>query len=210
MSESFTSKGEIQFMRKVVSTVLALLVAVAIVGAQDKGKGGGGKGGGKGGFTLPPSIQVTVTGVGANGMYPAANASPNPSPEIKWTTVPAGTQSFTVLLHDPDPVVNKAATTDVTHWVIFNIPGTATGLPAGVKAGELPDGTKQGNNITNQPSYMGPAPPAGHGLHHYTFEVWALDTKLDLPNGATRDAVMKAMDGHVLGKGMVIAPYENK
>lgn len=197
-------------MRKVVSTALALLVAVAIVGAQDKGKGGGGKGGAKGGFTLPPSIQVTVTGVGADGKFPASNANPGPSPEIKWTTVPAGTQSFVLIMHDPDPVVNKMASTDVTHWVVYDIPGTATGLPAGVKAGELADGTKQGANITNQPSYMGPAPPAGHGLHHYTFELFALDTKLNLPNGAQRADIVKAMDGHVLGKGMAITPYENK
>jgi len=72
-----------------------------------------------------------------------------------------GTQSFTILLHDPDPVVNKSASNDVTHWMIFNIPGTATSLGAGVAAGDLPDGSKQAANITGQPSYFGPAPPAG-------------------------------------------------
>lgn len=199
-------------MRKFLSVALALVVAVAIVGAQDKGKGGAKGGGGakgKGGFSLPPTIQVTVAGV-TNGMFPAGNAGQNPSPAISWTGVPAGTQAFAMLLHDPEPVINKSASTDVTHWVIFDIPGTATGLPAGVPAGDLPDGTKQGANITNGQSYFGPSPPAGHGLHHYTFELWALDAKLGLPGGAARDAVIKAMEGHVLGKGYVVAPFENK
>jgi Raf kinase inhibitor-like YbhB/YbcL family protein len=196
-------------MRTLLSVGVALMAVVAIVGAQDQGKGGA-KGKGKGGISLPPTIQMTIAGVQANGMYPAANANPGGSPAISWTQVPAGTQAFALLLHDPEPVLNKSATTDVTHWVIFDIPGTATGLAAGIAAGELADGTKQGANITGGPAYFGPAPPAGHGLHHYTFELWALDAKLGLPNGATRDAVMKAMDGHVLGKGYVVAPYENK
>ena len=121
-----------------------------------------------------------------------------------------GTQSFAILLHDPDPVLNKSATTDVTHWLIYNIPGTATSLPGGVAAGELPDGTKQANNIAGQAAYFGPAPPAGHGIHHYTFEIFALDSKIDLPGTAGRDAIMKAMDGHVLAKGMVIGLYSNE
>jgi Raf kinase inhibitor-like YbhB/YbcL family protein len=121
-----------------------------------------------------------------------------------------GTQAFALLLHDPEPVINKNAIGDVTHWVIYDIPGTATGLPAGVPAGDLPDGTKQGLNITNGQSYFGPGPPAGHGPHHYTFELWALDAKLGLPSGATRDAMMTAMNGHVLGKGYVVATFENK
>ncbi|MEP7354124.1 MAG: YbhB/YbcL family Raf kinase inhibitor-like protein, partial [Acidobacteriota bacterium] len=177
----------------------------------DKGKGGGGKGGAKGGgFSLPPTIKLTIAGVGADGMFPAANAGQGKSPAISWSVVPAGTQAFALLMHDPEPVIGKNAIGDVTHWVVFDIPGTATGLPAGVAAGELPDGTKQGGNITNAAAYMGPGPPAGHGIHHYTFELWALDAKLGLPNGASRDDVMKAMNGHVIGKGYAITPFENK
>lgn len=191
--------------------VLALAVALGTLGAQEKGKGG--KGGGKGkGPNLPPSIKLTVAGMTDGGRFPAGNAGPTgPSPALSWTTVPAGTQSFTILFHDPDPVINRNATTDVTHWLIFNIPGTATSLPEGVPAGaELPDGSRQAPNITGQPAYFGPAPPAGHGVHHYTFEIWALDTKLDLPGTAGRDAIMKAMDGHVLAKGVTIGLYSNE
>jgi len=196
-------------MRKFLSVALALVVAVAIVGAQDKGKGGGGKGKG-GGLVLSPTIQIAVEGV-ANGMFPAANAGNGKgSPKISWTQVPAGTQAFALIMHDPTPVLNKNAIGDVTHWVIYDIPGTATGLPAGVAAGDLPDGTKQGLGITGQAAYFGPGPPAGHGPHLYTIELWALDAKLGLPGGASRDAVMTAMNGHVLAKGMVVAAFENK
>jgi Raf kinase inhibitor-like YbhB/YbcL family protein len=197
-------------MRKFLSVALALMATVAIIGAQEKGKGGGGKGGGKGGFSLPPTIQVTIEGV-ANGQFPAANAGQGKgSPKISWTQVPAGTQAFALLMHDPEPVLNKNPLEDVTHWVVYDIPGTATGLPAGVTAGDQADGTKQGLGITGQQAYFGPGPPAGHGPHHYTFELWALDAKLGLPGGATRDALMAAMKGKVIGKGYVVATFENK
>ena len=197
-------------MRKLLTITLALAVAIGTVGAQEKGKGGG-KGKGKGGINLPPSIKLTVAGMTDGGRFPMANAAQGPSPALSWSVVPMGTQSFTILFHDPDPVLNRSATTDVTHWLIYNIPGTATSLPQGVMAGaELPDGSRQAPNITQQPSYFGPAPPAGHGIHHYTFEIYALDSKLDVPAGSQRDVVMKAMDGHVLAKGIVIGLYSNE
>jgi len=197
-------------MRKFLSVAFALMAVVAIVGAQEKGKGGGGKGGGKGGFSLPPTIQITIDGV-TNGQFPAANAGQGKgSPKISWTQVPDGTQAFALLMHDMTPVLNKNAIGDVTHWVVYDIPGTAAGLPAGVAAGDLPDGTKQGLGITGQAAYFGPGPPAGHGPHHYVFELWALDSKLGLPGGATRDAVMTAMNGKVLSKGIVVTTFENK
>lgn len=190
-------------MRKILSVVLALATTVAIIGAQEKGKGGGGKGGGKG-FVLTPTIQINVAGA-VNGTYPPGNVGQNPSPAITWTQVPMGTQSFALLLHDPTPVLGKNASTDVTHWFIYNIPGDATGLPAGVTATNLPAGSQQVGG-----GYRGPGPPAGHGPHLYTFELWALDTKLAIPADTARDAVIKAMDGHVLAKGMAILPFENK
>jgi hypothetical protein len=199
-------------MRKRLTLTLALAVAIGTLGAQEKGKGGG-KGKGP---NLPPSIVLTVAGMTDAGRFPAANAGPaGPSPALSWISVPAGTQSFTILFHDPDPVINRNASTDVTHWLIYNIPGTATGLPAGVPAGaELPDGSRQAPNITGQPAYFGPAPPAGHGVHHYTFEIWALDSKIEVPAGTApadvRNAIIKAMDGHVLAKGVTIGLYSNE
>ena len=132
------------------------------------------------------------------------------SPEFKWSQVPAGTQSFALLMHDPEPVLNKGSKMDITHWLIWNIPGTSMGLPEGVAQGELPDGSRQISLRAN--SYMGPGAPAGP-YHHYTFELYALDTKLEVPQGtpqqaaATRMAVIDAMDGHVLGKAVLVGRF---
>ena len=201
-------------MRRLLTVTLALAVALTIAGAQDKGAApkGGGKGGGKGkGFFLPPPIKLTVAGMTDGGRFPMSNAGMAPSPALSWTGVPMGTQAFTILLHDPDPVLNRNASSDVTHWFIYNIPGTATSLPAGVPAGpELPDGSRQIASIGSA-GYFGPAPPPGSGVHHYTFEMWALDAKIELPTGTApadqRNALIKAMDGHVLAKGIVIGLY---
>jgi len=132
------------------------------------------------------------------------------SPALQWSQVPAGTQSFVLLMHDPEAFLNKGAKMDITHWLIWNIPGTSTGLPEGVAQGELPDGSRQVSLRTN--AFMGPGAPPGP-YHHYTFELYALDMKLDVPQGApekagdTRMAVFAAMEGHVLGKAVLVARF---
>jgi hypothetical protein len=91
---------------------------------------------------------------------------------------------------------------DVTHWIAWNIPATAMGLPANVAGtADLPDGTHQGNNIAQRTGYMGPCPPPGLP-HHYTLEVYALDSKLDLPATAGRADLEKALGGHILASGV--------
>jgi len=109
-------------------------------------------------------------------------------------------------------------TTDTQpHWIVWNIAGTATGLPEGVKpGGDLPDGSHQIS--ASGPQYRGPGAAATGPLHHYTFEVYALDTKLDVVastatpviNAAleTRASVMKAMNGHVLGKAVYVGLFK--
>ena len=195
---------------------LALVVAAgagAMI-AQDKGgKGGGGKGGGKGkGPNLPPMVKMTIAGFADGGKIPAANTCAAgqgvPSPAISWTAGPAGTMSYALILHDPDPVIAGSATNDVLHWAIFDIPGDATSLPAGVpNQADLPSGAKQPNNIAGQPGYFGPCPPAGHGDHHYTFEIYALSAKLGLPANTSRADLMNAMNGKVLSKGVYIGMF---
>ena len=74
----------------------------------------------------------------------------------------------------------------------------------------LPDGSKQPNNIAGSVGYFGPGPPAGHGAHHYTFEIWGLNAKLGLPATASRADVMNAMNGKVIAKGVYIGMFENK
>jgi Raf kinase inhibitor-like YbhB/YbcL family protein len=93
---------------------------------------------------------------------------------------------------------------DVTHWMAFNIPATATSLPEGVPATpQLPDGTIQIKNLRGGVGFMGAGAGAAGPYHHYTWELFALDTKLDLGPDATRADVLKAMDGHILGKGVL-------
>jgi len=142
--------------------------------------------------------------------YTQAGGPMSPSPELKWSQVPMGTQSFVLLMHDPEPVLNKGSKMDITHWLIWNIPGTATGLPEGVPADTRPDGSRQVSLRSN--GYMGPGAPPGP-YHHYTFELYALDIKLDVPQGTpqqaadTRNAVINAMDGHVLGKAVLVGRF---
>ena len=114
--------------------------------------------------------------------------------------------SFVLILHDPDARVPKAPT-DFTHWLVFNIPGDATQLPEGVgPEAPLANGALQGANITGKAGYQGSC--AGPGAsHHYTFELLALDQKLDLPQGATREQVQDAAKGHVLGSAVYIGLF---
>jgi Raf kinase inhibitor-like YbhB/YbcL family protein len=112
-------------------------------------------------------------------------------------------------MHDPDVARNRT-TEDQAHWVVWNIPAASTGLPENVpKGAELPDGTRQIS--ASGPVYRGPGAPATGPLHHYTFEIYALDTKLDVPPGtdafATRVEVLKAMQGHVLGKAVYVGLF---
>jgi Raf kinase inhibitor-like YbhB/YbcL family protein len=128
------------------------------------------------------------------------------SPKISWTGTPPNTQAFAIIFHDMDPALNSG-TDDVLHWIVWDIPGTSTGLPEGVAAGDLPDGTRQGRGITNQNAYFGPGPPAPR-THHYVFEVYALNAKLGLPATATRAEVMTALQGKVVGKGVYVGRYK--
>jgi Raf kinase inhibitor-like YbhB/YbcL family protein len=121
--------------------------------------------------------------------------------------VPANTASFAIIVHDPDTAPDKS-TSDVLHWLIFNIPGTARSLPEGLPMTEkLPDGTIQGKNFGKLVGYRGMGARAPGPYHHYTFELFALDTKLELSASASREEVLKAMDGHVLAKAADIGRF---
>jgi Raf kinase inhibitor-like YbhB/YbcL family protein len=134
------------------------------------------------------------------------NISTGISPALQWTNVPKGAVSLVLILHDPDAHVPKAPT-DVTHWLVFNIPADATGLPENVSPeAPLANGALQGTNITGKAGYQGPCAPPG-APHHYTFELLALDQKLALPQGATREQIQDAVKGHVLGSSVYIGLF---
>jgi len=131
----------------------------------------------------------------------------NMSPGIAWTKGPLGTQSYAVLAEDSG--VNRAE--PIVHWVIFNIPSTATSLPQNVPTdGTLENGSMQGKNVRGSAGYIGPKPPAGQ-THPYHFEVFALNSRLSVdPASADRNTVVNAMKGHVLAQGEIVANYTGK
>lgn len=163
------------------------------------------------GGTPPPAMRLTTTAFADGAAIPAkyTQAGDQVSPALAWTNVPAGTVSFVLHVHDVDVARNKT-TDDQVHWVVWNIPGSSTGLPEGVPAGaDLKDGSHQIS--ASGAMYRGPGAAASGPQHHYTFEIFALDTKIDVAAAAdafeTRANVMKAMQGHVLGKAVYVGLF---
>jgi Raf kinase inhibitor-like YbhB/YbcL family protein len=187
----------------VVATII-LLIATRLAAQAPGGQ--------RGAPAAGPAMTLTVAGFPDGGQIPvkfsqaAEGAAPGEgtSPAITWANTPAGTQSFVLNMRDMDVARNKT-TDDQAHWVVWNIPATATGLPEGVpKGSQRPDSSYQIS--ATGAMYRGPGAPATGPQHHYMFEIYALDTKLEVqPAGdafETRANVMKAMQGHVLGKAV--------
>jgi Raf kinase inhibitor-like YbhB/YbcL family protein len=160
----------------------------------------------------PPAMVLTVSGFADGADIPVKFSQAAPgvatgeglSPAISWTNVPPGTQSFFLNMRDMDVSRNKT-TDDQAHWVVWNIPASATGLPEGVPKGpKLANGAFQ-FSATGQ-MYRGPGAGANGPKHHYMFELYALDTMLDVQPAAdafeSRANVMKAIQGHILGKAV--------
>lgn len=206
-----------------LASAVALCSALALM-AQGPGGGGGrgpGGGGGKGGFGRGPALEVTSNAWPDGGVIPMHNAGvgDNKSPdfEFHWfmgtmpTNPPADLKSYAVILHDVENAGRGKTTEDTLHWSAFNIPGDAKGLPEGLGAGTLADGMVNGPGIRGGAMGVYFGPGAGPGpYHHYVFEFYALDTKLDLPATATRAELMKAMDGHVIGKAAYVGRFHNQ
>jgi Raf kinase inhibitor-like YbhB/YbcL family protein len=181
-------------------------------------------GGGRGAAGPPrPVFSVSSSAWADGGEVPLHNAfrgdNKSPAFEFHWTlgnnpgTAPDTLKTYALIFHDIENSTNKT-TTDTLHWSAFNIPGTAKGMPEGLGPGDLADGTRNGPGIASarpggQPSYFGPGAGVGP-FHHYVFEFYALDTKLDLPANTTREDLMKAMDGHVIGKAAYVGRFHTQ
>jgi Raf kinase inhibitor-like YbhB/YbcL family protein len=121
------------------------------------------------------------------------------SPALEWSGAPQGTEAFAVVCHDPDaPLVDG-----FTHWVAYAIAGDATGVPEG--ASDL----RTGKNSFGNAGYNGPAPPPGHGVHHYYFWVYALDSDLDLEDGLDRRALLDQIEDHVIEQARLVGTYDH-
>ncbi|MBZ5559311.1 MAG: YbhB/YbcL family Raf kinase inhibitor-like protein [Acidobacteriia bacterium] len=183
-----------------------------MLGAQAPAGAGQRGGGQRGGTPPPPAMTLTTTAFPDGGIIPPrfTQAGEQTSPALVWTNTPPGTQSFVLHMHDLEVARNKT-TDDQVHWVVWNIPATATGLPEGVPAGaDRPDGSHQIS--ASGPMYRGPGAGANGPMHHYTFEIYALDTRIDVPASTdafeTRANVMKAIQGHVLGKAVYMGLFK--
>ena len=194
--------------------VLTITLAfISTAGAQAPAGGGGQRGGGGAPMTLSTTAFPDGGTIPVKYTQAAPGAAPGEgtSPALTWSSAPAGTQSFVLNMHDMEVVRNKT-TDDQAHWVVWNIPATAKGLPEGVPRGaQLADGSYQ-VSATGQ-VYRGPGAPANGPPHHYVFELFALDTaKLDVQPAAdafeTRTNVMKAIQGHILGKAVYLGLFK--
>jgi Raf kinase inhibitor-like YbhB/YbcL family protein len=158
----------------------------------------------------PPSkFKLMSSAYSEGAMIPTQYSCADPnasSPALQWSNPPAGAVNFAVILHDTDAAPAKG-TMDVTHWIFWNIPASSTMVAAGVKPDSSPDGIVQGKNVRNVNGFQPPCPPPGATPHHYIFELYALDAKLDLPAGSTRADLLKAMDGHVIGKATYVGLF---
>jgi len=140
----------------------------------------------------------------------------NTSIDLSWDNLPSGTVQLAVICDDPKVVELGMMPTPFVHWVAYNIPASASGLPAGLPAdAELSgvaglDGMINGLNGTSRPGYFGPRPPVNGQLHAYHFRVYAIDADLDLEAGLNKDDLLAAIDGHILATGMLMGHYERK
>ena len=188
--------------RQLVSSACFLLASMAFeVGAQD----------------APETISVTSSAFDHHGMVPESNSAygENMSIDLTWADLPEGTQELALICDDPKVVEIGMMEQPFVHWVMYNIPASASGLPAGLPSDatlemEGLEGAVNGLNGLGRPGYFGPRPPANGQLHAYHFRVYAIDDALNLEPGLGKSELLDAMDGHVLATGMLMGHYERK
>jgi Raf kinase inhibitor-like YbhB/YbcL family protein len=201
-----------------LSLLIAGLAAAQAPAPPQQGRGGGG--GGRGGLGQFQNMQLTTTAWPDGGQIPTrySQAGAEISPAIQWSTPPAGTQSFVLIFHDADTVMN-GSTDGNLHWLVWNIPATANSLQPGLPDGfEIEGGLRQISISGSR--YRGPGAPAAGPLHHYILELYALDIKLDnikvdaqapqQPNPSAqtiRQQIMQAMVGHIRGKASYVGLF---
>ncbi|MGQ0657718.1 MAG: YbhB/YbcL family Raf kinase inhibitor-like protein [Chromatiales bacterium] len=129
------------------------------------------------------------------------------SPALQWSEIPAGTQSLTLIVDDPDAPDPAAPKMTWVHWVLYNLPPGATGLPEGVERKALPAGTREGLNDWKRSGYGGPCPPIGR--HRYFHKLYALDIVLPDLGTPTKADVERTMRGHIIGEALLIGTYQH-
>ena len=147
-------------------------------------------------------LAITSPSFEAGGPIPADHTGDGAdvSPELAWHAIPSGTRQLALVCHDPDAPL----TYGFTHWVVYGIPPDVTGLPQGGG-----NAFTEGENDFGERGYLGPAPPPGHGTHHYYFHLYALDTTLDAAAGLTRRELLERIDDHIIEQARVVGTYQH-
>ena len=166
---------------------------------------------------VPDTIAVTSSIFDHHGTVPEENSAygDNTSIDLSWSNLPAGTVQLAMICDDPKVVEIGMMPEPFVHWVVYNIPASASGLPPGMPADAQVslaglEGTINGLNGTRRSGYFGPRPPVNGQLHAYHFRVYALDSDLGLEAGLNKAQLLEAIDGHVLATGMLMGHYERK
>ncbi len=150
------------------------------------------------------AMQITSKLIPPGGQFPKRETcdGQDTSPPLAWSGAPPQTKSFALILDDPD-----APRGTFTHWVLWNLPAAAQEVPENLpKTPQLPDGARQGRNDFGNPGYGGPCPPPGKP-HRYFFRLYALDNAPAVKPGAGRGELERAMEGHILARGELMARY---
>ena len=180
----------------------ALLVSMLMVGTQLGCNRAAGK-------PAPASLELhsnSFVGDSIPNKYSSCKGEENISPELSWQSPPNHTQSFALIETDKDSYFGLGG---FVHWVVYDLPADKRELPENLaKQAQLPDGSRQGPNDFGEVGYLGPCPP-GHSAHRYVFDFYALDTELNLPTGATKKELIKAMKGHILASGELTGRYQH-
>jgi Raf kinase inhibitor-like YbhB/YbcL family protein len=122
------------------------------------------------------------------------------SPELSWSGAPEGTESFALICHDPDAPLAHG----FTHWVVYGIPASVTGIPQGGGAEYV-----QGANTMGQAGFAPAGPPPNHGDHFYYFQLYAIGSGVDLAPGLSADELLDAIDEHILVQARLVGTYSN-
>ncbi len=179
--------------RRVSAAVLSVVLAAGagIVIAEDK-------------------MKLTSSAFGENQSIPKVYTCEgnDVSPPLSWSGIPLSAKSLALIVDDPDAPDPAAPKMTWVHWVLYNIPPSATGLPEGVSASALPKGTLEGNNDWHRTGYGGPCPPVGR--HRYFHKLYALDTVLPDLNHPDKKALEKAVKGHIIAETQLVGTYQKE
>jgi Raf kinase inhibitor-like YbhB/YbcL family protein len=155
-------------------------------------------------------MRLTSPGFGDGGEMPRRHTCEGDdiSPALAWSELPAGSKSLALIADDPDAPDPAAPRMTWVHWVLYNLPQSAAGLPEGASAATLPPGAREGVNDFKRAGYGGPCPPIGR--HRYFFKLYALDTVLPDLGRPTKAKLEQAMEGHILDSAHLVGTYQKQ